>query len=144
MPASFVGSTNIGPLAAAWWTFSDGATIGGLSVVKIFAAPGLYSASLTVTTTYGQSFSTSTSVTASAGVIINPAAVGVQPALAYPSPVRQPVFTIGGLIVPTAYPNVVTLVNAPDVVSYPSVFGNNYPYRCLGGFVLFSGVVSCR
>jgi hypothetical protein len=48
---------------AANWTFSDGTSIDGLSVVKAFSTPGSYTATLAVTDAAGLTYADSTTVT---------------------------------------------------------------------------------
>ena len=49
--AQFTGAATVGPLTSAAWSFSDGTSVAGLMVATAFAAPGIYTAALSVTWT---------------------------------------------------------------------------------------------
>ena len=62
-PVQLNGILYAGSAIAASWTFSDGTSLDGLSVVKTFGLPGTYTATLTVTDAAGFSYVDSTTVT---------------------------------------------------------------------------------
>ena len=56
-------ATSFTPLASATWTFSDGVSLSGLTVVRSFDVPGTYTATLTATDIYGFMYQAATTVT---------------------------------------------------------------------------------
>jgi PKD repeat protein len=62
-PVQFSAGSNIGPVSSVFWSFGDGSSDRGFTVLKTYVAPGVYPVSVTVTNVFGQSFTASTTAT---------------------------------------------------------------------------------
>jgi PKD repeat protein len=124
-PVTLTGTAYSSGLAAAIWSFSDGTSLSGLSVVKTFATSGLFTATLTVTDLYGYTYSNSTTVTVSDQSVLNLPPFWPQtmliPQPVWPQPVLIPqmIWPQPVLNVPAVWPQVPAPVIAPPPAPSP-------------------------
>ncbi len=93
----FRGSTTVGPLTSAVWTFGDGTSAQGMAVNKQYATSGVFTVTLTVTTIFGQTFSDVTTATVAPFVVpvspngqviqVNATSINIRGLAAAPSPI---------------------------------------------------------
>ena len=156
-PFAFVATTNVGPVASARWSFSDGTVGEGLAVNKLFRTPGIYTATVTVTSTAGQTFQASTTAHVSAiypypgllGAVLphqlGTAVVGTPIVGGFVSTSPFATHPVGGFVSVTGS-SVTPVVGG--VVATATPFVVNQPFvinagRCTGARVIVNGVLYC-
>jgi PKD repeat protein len=142
-PVQFSAASNIGPVSSVYWSFGDGSSDRGFTVLKTYVAPGVYPVSVTVTNIYGQSFTASTTAT------IGGAAVVTAPACRYVVSATTPTWVdltgngstalLGGTSTLVCSPTSTTVVVPGTVVLSP------YCYTVWTQYGFFPAwVVGCR
>ena len=74
LPVQFDASSSTGTIASYQWDFGDGSTASSNTASHIYNIAGVYTAKLTVTSTAGLTNIASTSITATASIVITPPA----------------------------------------------------------------------
>jgi hypothetical protein len=131
VPLTFSATVSpaFGPIAGATWTFSDGVAINGLSVSRVFNHAGPFSATVTVSNTFGSVQSSLASVSIlGVNPIVVTSFVGPQVCATTDSSAPRVVCTHGAVV-------------HPAISTFPVVHGAIS--TCLSGLVVIGGQVVC-